>query len=59
LHEVEFEEWSDAGDHVVYAGPNVAWRSGDFSAVLAGLWQATDVEGEPDFQLRVIAAIDF
>jgi hypothetical protein len=59
LHEVEFEGWSDAGDHVVYAGPNVAWRSGDFSAVLAGLWQATDVEGEPDFQLRVIAAIDF
>lgn len=59
LHEVEFEEWSDAGDHVVSLGPNVGYRAGDFSAVLAGLWQATDVVGEPDFQLRVIAAIDF
>ena len=58
LHEIEFAEWSEAGDHVVYLGPNVAVRKGDISAVLAGLWQATGVEGEPDFHLRVIAAID-
>ena len=59
LHEIEFQEWEDAGDHMIYLGPNAAYRAGAFSTVIAGLWQATDVAGEPDFQLRVIAAIDF
>lgn len=59
LHEIEFENWSEAGDHMIYAGPNIAFRAKSVSTVLAGLWQATDVAGEPDFQLRVIGAIDF
>ena len=59
LKQREFENWSEAGDHMIYAGPNIAFRAKSVSTVLAGLWQATDVAGEPDFQLRVIGAIDF
>ena len=58
-HEIEFEDWSEAGQHVVYAGPNVSFRKGNFFATLTGLFQATDVEGEADTQLRVIAGITF
>lgn len=59
LHEVEFEEWQDAGDHVVYVGPNLSFRAGSFFATIAGLFQATDVEGEADSQLRVLAGFHF
>jgi hypothetical protein len=59
LHEIEFEEWSDAGDHVFYAGPNVSFRKGNVFATVAGLFQVTDVDGEPDAQVRVIAGITF
>lgn len=59
LHEVEFEDWSEAGDHVIYVGPNVSFRKGSFWATVAGLFQATDVSGEPDAQIRVIAGIRF
>jgi hypothetical protein len=59
LHEVEFEDWSNAGDHVVYVGPNISVRKGNFFATAAALFQATDVGGEPDSQLRVIAGFSF
>jgi hypothetical protein len=59
LHEIEFAEWSDAGDHVFYAGPNLSFRKGNVFATLAGLFQVTDVDGEPEAQLRVIAGITF
>jgi hypothetical protein len=59
LHEVEFEDWSEAGDHVFYAGPNLSFRKGGFFATVAGLFQVTDVAGEPDTQLRIIAGIHF
>lgn len=59
LHEIEFPEWSDAGDHVFYAGPNVSFRKGSFFATVAGLFQVSDVEGEPDHQVRLIAGFHF
>lgn len=59
LHEVEFADWGSAGDHVFYAGPNVSFRKGNVFATIAGLFQVTDVDGEPDTQLRVIAGITF
>lgn len=59
LHEVEFEEWKHAGDHAFYAGPNLSFRKGNFFATFAGLFQATDVEGEPDTQVRMIAGFTF
>lgn len=59
VHEIEFAEWSDAGDHVVYAGPNISFRKGNFFTTVAGLFQVTDVDGEPESQLRVLAGIHF
>lgn len=59
LHEIEFEDWSEAGDHVFYVGPNLSFRKGNVFATLTGLFQATDVEGEADTQLRIIAGITF
>lgn len=59
LHEVEFADWSDAGDHLFYAGPNVSFRKGNFFTTVTGLFQATGVGGEADTQLRVIAGFTF
>ena len=59
LHEVELEDWSDSGDNVFYLGPNISWRRGGFFATLAPLIQVTGVDGEPDFNGRVILGFDF
>lgn len=59
LHEVEFADWSEAGDHVFYVGPNVSFRKGNFFFTAAGLFQVSDVEGEPDSQLRIITGFTF
>jgi hypothetical protein len=59
VHELEFPDWSSAGSHVVYAGPNVSFRKGNVFATIAGLFQVTDVDGEPSSQLRVLCGINF
>lgn len=59
LHEVEFEGWQDAGDHVLSAGPNISFRKGNFFTTVTGLFQLTDVDGEPDHQIRVLAGFHF
>lgn len=59
LHEIEVPDVEEIGDSAVYLGPNASWRSDRFSVTLAGLWQLTSLDGEPDFQLRSIFAIDF
>ncbi len=59
LHEVGMPDAEDFGDNGVYVGPNVAWRNDRFSLATTGLWQVTDLDDEPDFQLRTIFAFDF
>ena len=59
LHEIEFADWKESSDSVVYAGPNVSLRFGKTFATMAGLWQITDIDGEPDFQLRTIFGFEF
>lgn len=59
LHEVEFPDWGDAEEGRVWAGPNIAVRGGRTFAVLAGLFQLTDVKEEPDVQTRLIFGIHF
>jgi len=59
VHEVEFEDWSTAGDHVFHAGPNVSYRNKAFFATATALFQLGDVAGEPDTQVRLILGIDF
>ncbi len=59
VHEVEFEDWSESGDHVLYLGPNISFRAGSFFVTGTALFQATGVEGEPDAQIRILAGIHF
>ena len=59
LHEVEFEDWSESGANVVYIGPNISWRRGGFFATLSPLIQVTGVDGEPDFNTRLLVGFDF
>jgi hypothetical protein len=59
LHELEFADWSQAGKHVVYAGPNLSLRAGTCFATLAALSQVTDIHEEADAQLRLIAGFTF
>ncbi len=59
LHEFEIEDWETRGDDAVYVGPNVSFRTGNFFATAAALFQATDLESEPDSQVRLIVGFDF
>lgn len=59
LHEVEFADWSSAGDHVVYVGPNLSYHHQKFFVTLAGLFEVTGVEGEAEAQVRLIAGFKF
>lgn len=59
VHEVEFEDWSEAGDHVFFVGPNISYHTKNFYATVAGLFQASDVDGEPEAQVRMILGFSF
>jgi len=59
LHEIAMPDANSFGDSGVYLGPNVSWRSREIAVTVAGLWQATSLADEPDFQLRTIFSIDF
>lgn len=59
LHEVEWEEWEEAGDPVFYAGPNLSFRQGKGFATAAGLFQLGDVAGEADTQVRLIVGLNW
>lgn len=59
VYEVEFEDWKEAGDSVVYVGPNLSARAGKFFATLAGLFQVTGIDEEPEVQTRLIFGFDF
>ena len=59
LHEVEYDDWSDWGDHALYLGPNLSYHTGQWWTTITPLLQVTDVDSEPDFQLRLIFGFDF
>ena len=59
LHEIEFEDWDDTGDYVVYLGPNFSYRSEQWWVVLSPLFQVTDVDAESDFVTRIIFGLEF
>jgi len=59
LHEIAIPDWRGAqGKGVLYAGPNFSYRSTGWWATLTPLFQVSDVEDEPDFQLRVLFGFD-
>ncbi len=59
LHEIEIPEWEEAGNSALYIGPNVTLRSGRLWATVAGLWQVSGIDEEPDFQLRTLVGLHF
>jgi hypothetical protein len=59
LHEIEFDDWSDTGDDVVYLGPNVSFRTSTWWITIAPLFQLTSNGGEADFQTRLLFGFDF
>ncbi|MCZ6836887.1 MAG: hypothetical protein O7G85_14015 [Planctomycetota bacterium] len=60
LHEIEYDDWSEWQDHVIYGGPNFSYRSkGPWWITITAMWQLTDVESEVNFQTRFIMGWDF
>ncbi|MDO8630252.1 MAG: hypothetical protein Q7R41_07140, partial [Phycisphaerales bacterium] len=55
LHEIEIPDWRGAsGKGILYLGPNFSYRAKRWWATLTPLFQVSDVEDEPDFQMRLI-----
>jgi hypothetical protein len=57
-HEIERESWEEWGHHVVYVGPNASYRAGRWWATLTPTVQATNVNEEPDYLVRLIIGVD-
>ncbi|MFA7238418.1 MAG: hypothetical protein WC058_16295 [Phycisphaeraceae bacterium] len=59
LYEREYDDWSRWGDHVVYLGPAMSYRQGDWWIAVTPLFQVTRVADEPDFQTRLKIGLSF
>ena len=59
LHEIDIPDWSEAEDSVLYAGPNVSYRHGNWWATITPLVQVTDIASEVDVQTRLIFGFSF
>ncbi|RME41970.1 MAG: hypothetical protein D6788_00060, partial [Planctomycetota bacterium] len=58
LHEFEMPDWRGIeGKAVFYLGPNFSYRTHGWWATLTPLFQVSDVEDEPDFQMRLIVGV--
>ena len=58
FHEIEFPEWSDANDSIVYIGPNASFRYKRFWVTATALLQVTGISEEPELQLRAIFSVE-
>lgn len=55
LHEIDIPDLRGAkGKGILYLGPNFSYRAHKWWATLTPLFQVSDVEDEPDFQMRLI-----
>jgi len=60
LHEFVVPDWQDAEKiRNAFVGPNVSYRRAQWFVTVTALAQATDTEGEPNFQFRTIFGIGF
>lgn len=58
LPELAMPDWRGVrGKGVLYVGPNVSYRTATWWATLTPLFQVSDIDDEPDFQLRMIFGI--
>ena len=55
LHELQIPDWAGVqGKGILYLGPNFSYRTEKWWATLTPLFQVSDVEDEPHFQIRLI-----
>lgn len=59
LHEIDLPDWSEADDSIVYGGPNISYRRGNWWATLTPLAQLTNLADEVDLQTRLIFGFSF
>ena len=59
LHEIELPDWSEAGDSIVYGGPNLSYRRDNWWVTLTPLAQLTDLSSEVAVQTRLIFGFHF
>ena len=59
IWEIEFPDWEEQGDDVVYIGPSVSWQTKGCWLSVSPLFQATNIDSEPDLQVRLLFGIDF
>ena len=59
IHEIEYADWSEWEDHVVYAGPVVHYSQKAWWVTLTPTVQLTDVDSEANFQTRLLFGINF
>lgn len=59
LHEIDLPDWSDASDSIVYGGPNLSYRRGNWWVTVTPLVQLTDIASEVDVQTRLIFGFSF
>ncbi len=57
--ESEFDEWDDYLQTTVYAGPNINYLAKNWWLTVTPMFQLSDLEGEPDFELRMIFGYSF
>jgi hypothetical protein len=59
LHEIDFPDWSETEESVVYGGPNMSYRHGNWWATITPLIQMTNISSEVDVQTRLIFGFSF
>ena len=59
LHEIDLPGWRSAEPSVLWAGPNVSFRAGNFYTTVTGLFRVTPNEDEPSLQTRLIFGFTF
>ncbi len=59
LVESEFEDWDDYVQTSVYAGPNINYQAKNWWLTVTPMFQLSDLEDEPDFEVRMIFGYAF
>jgi hypothetical protein len=62
LYEIPLPDWKNDGDAVAFAGPTLSYRFGgehDWWITGSTVKQLTDVDGEPDWEARLILGFSF
>ena len=59
LHEIILPHWrSSEAENNFFIGPNVSYRGNGWFATVTALAQTTRIEGEPDYQMRLIFGVN-